>query len=50
VADRILTAQRVGDQAAYDRQAADLASRFEANFKQFDTTDAVRAAGPAKIR
>jgi len=38
------------DQAAYDRQAADLASRFEANFKQFDTTDAVRAAGPAKIR
>jgi len=36
------------DKTGYDRQAADLASRFEANFKQFDTTEAVLAAGPAK--
>jgi phosphoenolpyruvate carboxykinase (ATP) len=34
------------DKAAYDRQAADLANRFEANFKQFDAPEAVRAAGP----
>ncbi|MGA2047349.1 MAG: phosphoenolpyruvate carboxykinase (ATP) [Terracidiphilus sp.] len=38
------------DQAAYDRQATDLASRFEANFRQFDTTEAVRAAGPGRLR
>jgi phosphoenolpyruvate carboxykinase (ATP) len=36
------------DKAAYDRQAADLASRFEANFHQFDAPEAVRAAGPGK--
>ena len=35
------------DPAAYDRQAADLAARFEANFQQFDASAAVRAAGPA---
>ena len=36
------------DKAAYDAQAADLAARFEANFKQFDAPEAVRAAGPGK--
>src|SRR5271165_2078300 len=51
VPTEILTPRNVwADQAAYDRQAADLASRFEANFKQFDATDAVRAAGPSRIR
>ncbi|MGD0631483.1 MAG: phosphoenolpyruvate carboxykinase (ATP) [Terracidiphilus sp.] len=34
------------DKKAYDRQAADLAARFEANFQQFDAPEAVRAAGP----
>jgi phosphoenolpyruvate carboxykinase (ATP) len=34
------------DKDAYDRQAADLAARFEANFKQFDAPEEVRAAGP----
>jgi phosphoenolpyruvate carboxykinase (ATP) len=33
---------------AYDAQAADLASRFEANFRQFDASEAVRAAGPGR--
>lgn len=33
------------DKAAYDLQAADLAARFEANFKHFDAPEAVRAAG-----
>jgi hypothetical protein len=28
--------------------AADLAARFEKNFRQFDAPDAVRAAGPRK--
>jgi phosphoenolpyruvate carboxykinase (ATP) len=37
-----------GDKSAYDRQAADLASRFEANFEQFDASDEVREAGPGK--
>jgi len=36
------------DKEAYDRQAADLASRFEENFKQFDASESVRAAGPGK--
>src|SRR5271157_1483886 len=34
------------DKFAYDRQAADLAKRFKANFQQFDAPEAVRAAGP----
>ena len=33
---------------AYDRQSADLAARFEKNFRQFDVPDAVRAAGPGR--
>jgi phosphoenolpyruvate carboxykinase (ATP) len=36
------------DKEAYDRQAADLAARFQANFQQFDAPEAVRAAGPGK--
>ncbi len=36
------------DKEAYDRQAADLAARFEKNFEQFDAPEAVRAAGPGK--
>src|SRR5580698_5914384 len=31
---------------AYDRQAADLAARFEKNFVKFDAPENVRAAGP----
>ncbi len=34
------------DKAAYDLQAAELAARFEGNFKQFDAPEAVQAAGP----
>jgi phosphoenolpyruvate carboxykinase (ATP) len=34
------------DKEAYDRQAAELAARFEANFKQFDASEAIRNAGP----
>jgi phosphoenolpyruvate carboxykinase (ATP) len=36
------------DQAAYDKQAADLAARFASNFEQFDAPEAVRAAGPRR--
>jgi phosphoenolpyruvate carboxykinase (ATP) len=36
------------DKAAYDQQAADLGTRFRANFEQFDAPEAVRAAGPEK--
>ncbi len=34
------------DKAAYDKQAADLSARFEANFKQFDAPENIRNAGP----
>jgi phosphoenolpyruvate carboxykinase (ATP) len=34
------------DKEAYDRQAADLAARFEANFEKFDASEAIRAAEP----
>lgn len=36
------------DKAAYDLQAAELGARFEANFRQFDAPEAVRAAGPRR--
>ena len=36
-----------GDKPSYDRQASDLAARFEANFRQFDAPDSVRTAGPS---
>jgi phosphoenolpyruvate carboxykinase (ATP) len=35
------------DKAAYDRMAAELSSRFAANFKKFEVPDWVRQAGPA---
>jgi len=34
------------DKDAYDRQAAELAARFEANFAKFEAPEEVRAAGP----
>jgi phosphoenolpyruvate carboxykinase (ATP) len=34
------------DKEAYDRTAADLAARFEANFEKLDASEAIRAAGP----
>ena len=36
------------DKEAYDRTAADLAARFQANFQQFDASEAIRAAGPGR--
>jgi phosphoenolpyruvate carboxykinase (ATP) len=49
VPQEILNPRNVwGDKFAYDRQAADLAGRFEKNFRQFDVPEAVRAAGPGK--
>jgi phosphoenolpyruvate carboxykinase (ATP) len=36
------------DKDAYDRIATELASRFQANFQQFDVPEAVCAAGPRK--
>jgi len=36
------------DKDAYDRQAADLAARFEENFKQFNAPDEIRTAGTGK--
>jgi phosphoenolpyruvate carboxykinase (ATP) len=34
------------DKEGYDRTAAELAARFEANFAKFDASEAIRAAGP----
>ena len=34
------------DKQAYDRTAAELAARFEANFANFDASEEIRAAGP----
>jgi len=36
------------DQQAYDSTAAELASRFEANFKQFNASEEICAAGPGR--
>jgi len=36
------------DKAAYDKSAADLASRFAKNFERFDVPANVKAAGPGK--
>ena len=36
------------DKNAYDRTAADLAAQFEANFKQFNASAEICAAGPGK--
>jgi phosphoenolpyruvate carboxykinase (ATP) len=37
------------DKAAYDLQAADLAARFQTNFKQFNASEEICAAGPGNI-
>jgi phosphoenolpyruvate carboxykinase (ATP) len=51
VPDELLNPRNVwADKAAYDRQAAGLAARFEANFGRFDAPAAVRAAGPHATR
>ncbi len=34
------------DKAAYDKTVAELAAKFEENFKQFDAPESVKAAGP----
>jgi phosphoenolpyruvate carboxykinase (ATP) len=34
------------DKQAYDRQAVELAARFEVNFANFDASEEIRAAGP----
>jgi phosphoenolpyruvate carboxykinase (ATP) len=36
------------DKQAYDQTAADLAARFQANFQQFNASEAIRSAGPGK--
>jgi len=33
----------------YDRQARDLAARFEANFQKFEASASIRAAGPIAL-
>jgi phosphoenolpyruvate carboxykinase (ATP) len=37
------------DKEAYDRQARDLAARFEANFQKFEASASIRAAGPIAL-
>jgi ATP-dependent phosphoenolpyruvate carboxykinase len=36
------------DKAAYDRQSSALTTQFEANFRQFDAPEEIRATGPTK--
>jgi ATP-dependent phosphoenolpyruvate carboxykinase len=42
----ITTAASAPTRLAYDKTAAELAARFEENFKQFDASEAIRSAGP----
>jgi ATP-dependent phosphoenolpyruvate carboxykinase len=37
------------DKSSYERQASELAARFSANFRQFDTPEDIRTAGPQRI-